>query len=185
MHVQLNLSGKENPSCFSQRRRKNPTKRTSTHHLQSSEAVGRQAGGCVEIFIIIGFMLIPAQSQEVVKTNLCVHCCISLGINNFPMLCPLKNFFLTLKSSASISPCNKLLPAAKSPRAEFSVLLIVSFCCRSLCFAFLISFFSCSVYFPPLMAPHDFVFSYIISKQIHEWRSNRNQCVPTKPVSSP
>lgn len=76
----------------------------------------------MEIFIIIGFMLIPAQSQEAVKTNLCVSCSISLGINNFPVLCPLKNFFMTLKSPASASPCNKLLPAAKSPRASSSVL---------------------------------------------------------------
>lgn len=71
------------------------------------------------VFIIIGYMVIPAQSQEVVKLNLSVSCCISLGINNFPILCPLKNFFMALKSTNSVSAFNMLLPAAKPLIATF------------------------------------------------------------------
>lgn len=100
----VTLFGKENTSCFSQK------KTNSTQNPQSSEVWG---GGCVEFFIIIGFMIIPAQSQEVVKISLSVSCCISLSINNFPMLCLLKNFFMALKSTNLVSAFNMLLPAAK------------------------------------------------------------------------
>lgn len=64
-------------------------------------------------------MLNLAQSQEVVKINLSVSCCISLDINSFPMLCPLRDFFMALKSTDSISAFNMLLPAAKPLIATF------------------------------------------------------------------
>lgn len=121
--------------------KKKPTKVTSTHHVQSSGVGGRQAGGRVEIFIITGFMVIPAPSQEVVKNqSVCLLLCQS-GNYQLPRVVSFKkDFLVTLKSPTSVSPCNKLLPAAKPPRAASSLLLIVSLC-GSLCFAFLINFF--------------------------------------------
>lgn len=108
----ITLSGKENPSCFSQKKKQ----LTSEHNLQSSEVWGC---GCVGFFIIIGYMVIPAQSQEVVKLHLYVSYYISLGINNFPILCPLKNFFMALKSTNLVSAFSMLLPAAKPLIATF------------------------------------------------------------------